>query len=128
MLGRFLICHEFEPQPGHVAFVESDHDLISIFFLPLIQRRAVVGYWRKYMYVLSVLVLGTYLNNLKIYASEIWHPAFENSRFDLTESIYHFIFVFCDQSRYMFANCVCKKGQVKVNLCPGMVFQERILF
>ena len=37
-----------------------------------------------------------YLNNLKIYASKIRHPAFENSRFDLTESIYHFIFVFCD--------------------------------
>ena len=48
--------------------------------------------------------IGTYVNNLKIYASEIRHPAFENSRFDLTESIYHFIFVFCDQSRYMFAS------------------------
>ena len=46
----------FEPQPGHIAFVESDHEIISIFSLPLIQRRAVVGYWRKYMYVLSVLV------------------------------------------------------------------------
>ena len=48
--------------------------------------------------------LGTNVNNLKIYASEIRHPAFENSRFDLTESIYHFIFVFCDQSGYMFAS------------------------
>ena len=50
--------------------------------------------------------IGTNVNtcNLKIYASEIRHPAFENSRFDLTESIYHFIFVFCDQSRYMFAS------------------------
>ena len=42
------------------------------------------------------MCLGTCLNNLKINASEIRHPAFENSRFDLTESIYHFIFVFCD--------------------------------
>ena len=48
--------HEFEPQPGHIAFDESDHEIISIFSLPLIQRRAVVGHWRKYMYVLSVLV------------------------------------------------------------------------
>ena len=48
--------HEFEPQPGHTAFVENDHEVISIFSLPLIQRRAVVGYWRKYMNVLSVLV------------------------------------------------------------------------
>ena len=47
---------QFEPQPGHIAFVESDHEIIFIFSLPLIQRRAVVGYWRKYMYVLSVLV------------------------------------------------------------------------
>ena len=37
-------------------FVESDHEIISIFSLPLIQRRAVAGYWRKYMYVLSVQV------------------------------------------------------------------------
>ena len=44
------------------------------------------------------------INNLKIHASEIRHPAVENSRFDLTESIYHFIFVFCDQSGYMFAS------------------------
>ena len=49
---------EFELQPGHIAFVESDHEIISIFSLPLIQRRAVVGYWRKYMYVLSVLVIA----------------------------------------------------------------------
>ena len=48
--------HEFEPQPSHIAFVESDHEIISIFSLPLFQRKAVVGYWRKYMYVLSVLV------------------------------------------------------------------------
>ena len=48
--------HDFEPQPSHIAFVQSDHEIISIFSLPLIQRRAVVGYWRKYMYVLSVLV------------------------------------------------------------------------
>ena len=48
--------HDFEPQTGHIAFVQSDHEIISIFSLPLIQRRAVVGYWRKYMYVLSVLV------------------------------------------------------------------------
>ena len=47
--------HEFEPQPDQIAVVESDHEIIS-FSLPLIQRRAVVGYWRKYMYVLSVLV------------------------------------------------------------------------
>ena len=43
--------HVFEPQPGHIAFVESDHEIISIFSIPLIQRRAVVGYWRKYMYM-----------------------------------------------------------------------------
>ena len=49
--------HEFEPQLGHVAFVESDHEIISVLSLPLIQRGAVVGYWRKYMYVLSVLVM-----------------------------------------------------------------------
>ena len=48
--------HEFEPQPGHIAFVESDHEIISIFSLPLIQRRAVVCYWRKHMFVLSVQV------------------------------------------------------------------------
>ena len=48
--------HEFEPQPGHIAFVERDHEIISILSLPLIQRREVLGYWRKYMYVLSVLV------------------------------------------------------------------------
>ena len=48
--------HEFEPHPGHIAFVESDHEIISIFSLPLIQRRAVIGYWRKYMYVLSAEV------------------------------------------------------------------------
>ena len=50
--------HEFEPQSGHIAFVESDHEIISMFSLPPIQRRAVVGYWRKYMYVLSVLVIA----------------------------------------------------------------------
>ena len=33
--------HDFEPQPGHTAFVESDHEIISIFSLLLIQRRAV---------------------------------------------------------------------------------------
>ena len=48
--------HEFKPQPSHIAFVESDHEIISIFSLPLIQRKAVVCYWRKYMYVLSVQV------------------------------------------------------------------------
>ena len=31
--------HEFEPQPGHIAFMESDHEIISIFSLPLIQRK-----------------------------------------------------------------------------------------
>ena len=36
--------HEFEPQSGHIDFVESDHEIISIFSLLLIQRRAVVGY------------------------------------------------------------------------------------
>ena len=43
--------HEFEPHPGHISFVENDHEIISIFSLRLIQRRTVVGYWRKYMYV-----------------------------------------------------------------------------
>ena len=33
------------------SFMECDHDIISIFSLPLIQSRAVVSYWRKYMYV-----------------------------------------------------------------------------
>ena len=42
MLGRFFICHiqghEFEPQPGHIAFVESDHEIISI-FLPSVDSK-----------------------------------------------------------------------------------------
>ena len=38
--------------------------------------------------------IGTYLNSLKIYASEIRHPAFENSRFDLTESIYIILYLY----------------------------------
>ena len=29
---------EFESQPGHIAFMESGHEIISIFSLPLIQR------------------------------------------------------------------------------------------
>ena len=68
------MAHESEPQLGSSSavgcladslsviyrgheFVESDHEIISVFSLPLIKKkRAIISYWQKYMYVLSVLV------------------------------------------------------------------------
>ena len=40
-----------------------------------------------------------------------------------------FVVIYGEKKRASFLeNRVCKKGQMKVTLFPGMVFQERILF
>ena len=39
--------HEFEPQLGHLTFMEIDHEIIST---ATDSRRAVVSYWWKYVH------------------------------------------------------------------------------
>ena len=62
---------EFEPQPGHITFMEIDHEIISMVIchslLPSADsKRAVVSYWQKYVYLALVNHLGACIGTVEV--------------------------------------------------------------